>query len=336
MIDDGGRVVRAPRAVLAATPDWARMVTATPSGDDTLVALEDRRGGLSTVTLRGRLEPRIVSPDGRLVASVTPGGAGIHGLHEAGGRDRTVIVVSGADGEVTRLDLPGNLEPEAFSPDGERLYVMDFLPPGKPDRYRAAIVDLRAGRLTPLESEATRAHRVVRVHDERRGRLFAICAREGEAYVHCLDLASATTYRIEMPPPFGGGRPGVHTLAQSVTRNRLCAVHSLSATVAEIDPERLVLKELSTFATPPQEGKPGLVLTREGRMVVSLDGRLIATDPHREMATPGEPRGLVAGPGAEVWAGHPEGVVRFDVTTGAELGRVRIPGLYMLKQVSDG
>jgi hypothetical protein len=336
VIDDTGLVVRASRPVVAATPGWSRMVTATPSNADTVVAVEDRRGERYKILLGGRLEPRIISPDGRLVASVTPGGAGIHGLHNAGGRGRTTIVVSGADGETARLDLPGNLEPEAFSPDGRLLYVMDFLPPDRPDRYRTAVVDLPSRSLTPLDEQPTQAHRVVRVHDPGRNRLLAICAREGQAYVDCLDLARHTSRRVDLPAPFGGGRPGVHSLALSPAGDRLCAVHSLSAAVAEIDPESLVLKGISTFTAAPQDGKPGVAFTGEGRLVVSVDGRVVLTGPHRELPTPGEPRGLVAGPGNRVWAGFPDGVSCFDQRTGAEVGRIVIPGLYLLRQVSDG
>lgn len=43
VVDDTGRVVRGPRAVSAATPDWGRTVSASPAGPDTRVAVEDRR-----------------------------------------------------------------------------------------------------------------------------------------------------------------------------------------------------------------------------------------------------------------------------------------------------
>jgi len=126
----------------------------------------------------------------------------------------------------------------------------------------------------------------------------------------------------------------VHALALDGMGERLSAVHSVSARVADIDPERLALKRVGEFAAAPQEGKPGIGFSRDGRMVVSVDGKVIATGPYRETATPGEPRGLVIRDHL-IWAGHPEGVVRFDLSTGRETGRTPIPGLYVLKRVRD-
>ena len=107
VLDQDGRVVTPPTAVAAATPGWSHVVTAAPHGADTRVVVEDlaSRQVFAANTLRDRLEPRVVSADGHLVASVTPGGAGIYGLHKPGGRERTTVVVSRPGGERARLDL---------------------------------------------------------------------------------------------------------------------------------------------------------------------------------------------------------------------------------------
>jgi len=37
-------------------------------------------------------------------------------------------VVRADTGERARLDLPGNIEPEVFSPNGSQLLVLDYVP----------------------------------------------------------------------------------------------------------------------------------------------------------------------------------------------------------------
>ena len=63
---------------------------------------------------------------------------------------------------------------------------------------------------------------------------------------------------------------------------------------------------------------------------------MIATDPYREIDTPGQARGLVVGARDELWCGHPSGVVRYDLVSGRELGRFAVAELFVVKQVRDG
>jgi hypothetical protein len=39
--------------------------------------------------------------------------------------------------------MPGCVEPEAFSTSGEHLYVLDYLPPERADRYRVRMARWR-------------------------------------------------------------------------------------------------------------------------------------------------------------------------------------------------
>jgi hypothetical protein len=341
VLDQDGRVVTPPTVVAVATPDWRHAVTARADGGDTRVAVEDlaTRRVVSTHTIRHRFEPRAVSPAGELIASVPPGGAGIYGLHEPGGRDRTTLVVSGGAGERVRLDLAGNVEPYAFSPDGDALFVLDFTPAQRPQRFAVRVVDLAAGRMLPVAvrsgDEHLRAHRVGDVLDARRGLLFSLYVwpDETSAFIGCVHLRERWTGRIDLPAPFGVQRPGVHAIALAPNGDRLVAVHAPSASVAEIDPDRLALRGVTTFAGTGQEGKPNLAFTASGRLVINVDGRVMATDPALEVPTPGEARGLVVRGDSDVWAGHPDGVVRLDLATGRELARLAVPDLYIVKHV---
>jgi hypothetical protein len=339
VLDQRGRVVTPPTRVATMTPGWEQVVTAAADGNGTRVVVRDLTGPAvrSAHTLAGQLEPRIVTPAGDLVASVTPGGAGRYGLHQPGGRERTTVVVSGDAGERLRLDLPGNLEPEAFSPDGTVLFVLDYVPAGAPRRYRAGAVDLRTGRLAPaLEAPPeTRAHRIEAIHDARRRLLFTLYSYQEAtlAYVDCRHLVDGWTRRIALPAPFGQERPGVHAIALSPSGDRLCVVHAPSASVADLDPDRLAVKEVTRFAASGQLGKPNVRFTAGGRLVVNVDGRVVATGPAREIATGGAARGLVVGAGDDIWVGHPDGVVRYNLATGAETARIAVPGLYVVQRV---
>jgi hypothetical protein len=348
VLDHNGRVVTPPIMVAAATPDWSRVVTARPDGAGTVVEVQDlatRQVGWAHRT-GDVIEPRIVSATGDLVASVTPGGAGIHGLHKPGGRDRTTLVVCAAAGERARLDLPGNIEPEVFSPDGSLLFVLDYVPAAAPQQFRPRVVDLATGRLTPLSTRAgapvpdgaeplTRAHRLDGIVDARRGMYFALYSYQEDAvaFVECLHLRERWTQRVPLPAPFGQQRPGVHAIALSPNGDRLSVVHSPSASVADVDPDRLVVSRVGRFASTGQEGKPTARITGSGRLVVSVDRTVFATGPDRAIPTPGGTRGLALGPRGDVWAGHPAGLVRVDLSTGAELGRIAVRDLFTVKHV---
>ena len=351
VLDQDGHGVTPPTAVAAATPGWSHVVTAAPHGADTRVVVEDlaSRQVFAANTLRDRLEPRVLSADGHLVASVTPGGAGVYGLHKPGGRELTTVVVSQPGGERARLDLPGNIEPDAFSPQGEVLFVLDYVPATKPERYRPRAIDLAARKLIPLSTrdgkivpvgaeQQTRAHRIERLYDPIRAMCYTLYAYQPDAvaFVDCLHLGERWTHRVALPAPFGQERPGVHAIALAPSGDRLCVVHASSGMVADIDPERLVVKQVSPFATAGEKGKPNARITASDRLIVNVDNMVVLTGPRREIATSGPARGLALGAGGDVWAGHPTGVVRYELATGEETGRIRVPELYTVKHVRPG
>jgi hypothetical protein len=346
-----GRVVTPPTAVAVATPRWSAVVTAEPDGAGTRIAVQDlaSRRVLSTSTFPDRLAPRVVSQTGDLIAAVTPGGAGVHGLHKPGGRDRTLVVVADRGGESARLEMDGNIEPDVFSPDGGRLFALDYLPAARPDRFRVRVIDLgtrqlrplstRSGRPVPVGAEPElRAHRIDTVYDSRRAILFTLYSYEPDAaaFVHCLHVGEGWADRVDLPAPFGRERPGVHAIALSPSGDRLCVVHAPSATLVDIDPDQLLIKRVAQLAGTGLSGKPNVQITSSGRLLVNADDVLIATDPYRDFATPGEARGLALGAGGDAWIGHPNGVVRVDLTTGREIGRLTVPDMYMIKHVRGG
>jgi sugar lactone lactonase YvrE len=128
----------------------------------------------------------------------------------------------------------------------------------------------------------------------------------------------------------------VHGIALSAAGDRLSVVHSRSASVADIDADRQVIRRVGSFAEPGQDGQPGVLITPSGGLAVNVDGKVIVTSPRREIATPGGARGLALGADNDIWAGHPNGLVHYDLATGEEIGRISIPDLYVLKHVRTG
>jgi len=156
------------------------------------------------------------------------------------------------------------------------------------------------------------------------------------AFVDCLHLGERWTHRVALPAPFGQERPGVHAIALAPSGDRLCVVHASSGTVADIDPDRLMVKQVSPFAAAGEKGKPNARITASSRLIVNVDNMVVLTGPHREIATPGPARGLALGAGGDVWAGHPHGVVQYDLATGKETGQITEPELYTVKHVRPG
>jgi hypothetical protein len=330
---DSGEVGE-PAPVALATADWAWVVTAEPAGPDTRVMSRAATGGRQRWqgVLAGSLRPQATSTDGRCLALVAaPSPSIVDSLHNPAvvpaARDRTTVVVADGGTERARLDLPGNLLPDSFSADASRLYAYEF---AEPHRARLRTIDVAAGRLLPPSGGELHGYWRSAVHGaDRRYALFVYPAA-GRASVLGLRLRDGSSQVAALPAPFGGARPGVHELVWSPDGRRLCAVYNPDGTVVDLDPDTLAVRRIGRFGSG-LPGKPGAVLTPRGRLVVSGDAAVVATDPDLRISTPGESRGLAVVADAEAWVGHPGGVVRYDLADGQELGHFPIPGMLTLQ-----
>jgi hypothetical protein len=335
----------APRPVALATADWRWVVAAEPDGDTTLVTVralltEEVR---HRATLPGRLLPQAITPDGRRLALVTAAGpVRPPGLHNPAvvppARPRTTVVVTEDGAERARLDLPGNLLPDSFSPDGGHLYAYDVAPGADPPATRVRSIDLRTGHLaTPAGGEPLAAHWVGAVDDPGRRLRYTLLVdqRGGRAFVRRMRLWDGSVDVIDLPAPFGGERPGVHILAASADQRRLCAVYNPAAVAVGLDPDRLAPGAVNRFADG-LPGKPGAAFTASGRLVVTGDHIAVATNPTLRIATRGESRGLALAGDGRAWIGDPDGVSQYDLDSGRELSRVAVPGMLALQHALAG
>ena len=150
-VPSGSLLFERPGAVANLGGSW--LLSATPSAGSTVLQTFDGADAepASAVRLAGTLDVRVVAESGGAVALMDP-------LPESWDpevplpRSRTPIVVADPTGvmEPRTYDLRGNFEPEAFSTDDRRLFLIQHLPAEAPTVYRVTVLNLRTGRVVPV------------------------------------------------------------------------------------------------------------------------------------------------------------------------------------------
>lgn len=181
-------------------------------GSGRLVRLDPTTGEeLASWPVDAALDPVVVAPDGAWVALTD------HADYQIGdppAATTQMLVVAGRSGRVrARFDLAGDIEPEAFSPGGEQLVVLEHRGP----TYRVNTLDLRNGKQYPTIDENKdvvgdmAGRRVAGVLSADRMLLATLYQTSGGpepgAFVHVLNL-SGFTYCVGLPSAFGGGPDG--------------------------------------------------------------------------------------------------------------------------------
>jgi hypothetical protein len=301
--------------------------------------------------------PRVVSPDGRACALTRTPAAVI-----PSGRDRTALTVV-VDGTAREYDLPGVIEPDAFTTGAEGLFVLQWLPAAQPDHYRVRRLDLADGQTRPLvtrdkvpvprgaEEEMRGEGRqavltgngqlLLTLYTHQPGHRHTrdlLSGRPGNAhaFVHVLNLAQGWAYCLDLPHPFGEGPAQGHAIAADTWG--AAVVDSGSGRVAYANLESLAVDRVGT-APVPGGAAASLALATERRVFAGAGDRIVVLnrDDDRVQATwavPGPLRGLGLSPdGARLYAGAPGGVRWLDPSNGAVLGQVTVEGLTALRSV---
>ncbi len=163
---------------------------------------------------KGMVSISAVSPGGRWVA-LTDHAAG---YDPAEHRRFTQLTVFDAEaGSATHhLALTGDVQPEAFSVNGERVFALDH----RGDHYRVQTIELATGERGDTgnrdkriaEREDMRGVTVRGVLNADRTALATLYRDPGNhddpAFVHILDLVHGWAYCADLPAPFGTGPPG--------------------------------------------------------------------------------------------------------------------------------
>jgi hypothetical protein len=343
-----------------ATADGRTIYATAPlsGGGTRLTTIRTSTGTVTaSVALDGTWVPRTASVDGTLVALMPPAAG-------SPGRTRTKILVAAGTGVRHRLDLPGNVEPDAFGRMTGTLFVLDWLPPAAPDRYRVRAVDLMSGTPGPLltrnktpvpagaeEEMRGEARQAVFApdlttlytlytnqpdHQHTRNLLAGQRRAEVPAFVHTLNLDIGWAYCIDLPNPFGHGAAAAHTIA--VVPAGLVVADFSSGKMAAVDGESLTVQRV--VALPTASGTAASATAPDGRrLYLGIGSRVYPVDP--AALTVGSPwpvaepvRGLAVSPdGSRLLIGYSGAVGWLDTATGKPLGRVPVDGLTHLRRV---
>jgi hypothetical protein len=277
--------VRFQEAGAVPSRDWSVLYSATTEAFSTTLRTLDPATGeeIARRTLPGVFTVRTVSEDGSMVALTPPEGGDTY--HPAGKDATRIVVVHRDDPELQVLDVPGNLEPEAFSLSGDALFVIDFVPPLAPERYRVARLDLTRGTVDDVRSKEEElqepmrgtARAQVMAPDGRR--LYTLYTRDAtatepaEAFVHVLDLDAETASCVDLPPEFATNPLGA--VAVSPSGSQLYVVAPAVGAIAELDTHALTIGRTGTVALPPGGvGATARATATEATLYVSVDNQI--------------------------------------------------------------
>jgi hypothetical protein len=254
--------IRFQQAGAVPSRDWSVLYAATNDGTSTTLRTLDPVTGaeLASRTVPGVFTVRVVSEDGAAVALAPPMPDGFDTYHPPSKDPTPLVIVRRGDPSPQVLSVAGNVEPEAFSLAGDALFVIDFVPPLAPERYRVARLDLELGTVGDVrnyeqelqEPMRGNAHAQVMAPDGRH--LYTLYTRDAtptepaKAFVHVLDLEQQLASCVDLPPTFAISPLGA--LAVSPSGNRLYVSAPAAGAFAELAIHTLPV-------TRTAEGPPG-------------------------------------------------------------------------------
>jgi hypothetical protein len=281
--------VRFQEAGAVPSRDWSVLYRATSDGGKTTLQTLDPATGdeLARRTVPGVFTVRVVSEDGAMVALTPPPPAGFDTYHPPRKDPTPLVIVRRDEPEPQVLSVPGNVEPEAFSLSGDALFVIDFVPPLAPERYRVARLDLGRGTVDDVRSKEEElqepmrgtARAQVMAPDGRR--LYTLYTRDAtadepaEAFVHVLDLDAETATCVDLPPQFANDPLGA--VAVSPSGARLFVVAPAIRELAELDTGSLTVARTGALTVPPDVAGASVRATATAStLYVSVDERMAA------------------------------------------------------------
>lgn len=364
-LDTATGEVRVNAVPAVPSPRWSTLVAAVAGPATTIVSELDPITGNEWAAreLRGRLQARVVSTTGRLVALSEPRAEGTT-LWLPEGRAQTKLVVASSDGagEPRVYQLDGNFEPEAFSTNDRKLFLIQYVPAMHPDRYRVRVLKLGSGKVVPV------GRRVKAAPDEMRGtgrrqvfdadgsRLYTLYTRQPanythrepavhrdgmvHAFVHVLDLGAAWAHCVDLPMPFGTGKAAASAIALSDDQARVYVVDWSGGAIAAIDTKRLRVTAVEsvdlgapddeTFATVAGD----TLYVGGNSSVVALDAATLDVVSRWKLA--GEVAGLEAtADGETLYVGLDDLVLVMDPSSGRVVRSIPAPGTTGLEHLIE-
>jgi len=342
-----------------ASPDGTRLYAATARGTSTVLEVRDTSTGaqVSETSVEGRLDVRVASLSGEMVALIPPLPRGIDPTI-AFPRARTTIVVADPAGERAprRYALDGNFEPEAFSIDDRRLFLIQYLPALAPSAYRVTFLDLGSGRVHPVfgrfdsPPERMPGVRLAQLFDPTAEQLYTLYTnrpaehfhdhwqdasyRDREvSFVHVLNLRQGWAYCAGLPRALWGQPARAQALAPSSDGRSLFVVDAMRGIVTELN-----TRTMATTRTERVDlgrlgrGRTSVVVSPDGSTlfvgvarasVVRIDARTL--DVLGRWTLPDDVRAMaLSTDGARLYAAVGDGVAIVDTSSGETLSTLSI------------
>lgn len=340
---EGITLVRAlPEGVAVSVPDavpsidWSVVVRAVPQDGETRVDAVDPVSGarLWSRDVEGSLEVKVVSEHGGMVAL----GSLREGTGYPGGRaSTTLVVLEEGTSEPRTIELSGNYEPEAFSTDGQSLFVVEYLPARDPTRYRVRRLDLRTEEVVGVYTddaelqESMQGTARVQVASPDGRRLYTLYTLEGaegvrRAFVHVLSLDELWAHCIDLPAAFGTADERAIAISVGPDGRRLYVADAATGTVAEADTESLAVTRTTQASFGSSGGVAHAVAGPDGTLYLGKGTGLLALDastwtPGRSWDMEQRITGIQAAKdGSRLYVGLKDEIVVLDAATGERLG----------------
>ena len=264
-----------------AAPDWSAVVQ-TRRGEVT--AVDPTTGAqLWSRSVSEDLDVKLVSSGARLVALGPPSG----GIGYPTGRSTTTLVLVGS-GEPRTIELEGNYEPEAFSADGQSMFVVEYLPPRAPTHYRVRRLDLETGEVLGVYSvdahlqEAMQGTARIQAASPDGRRLYTLYTVDvggvQRAFVHVLSLDELWAHCVDLPTDFEVTDESAIALAVSPDGRRLHVADTASDTVVEVDTARLGVTRTVSADVGTDRGVAHAATGPDGTVFVARGSRVVALD----------------------------------------------------------
>jgi hypothetical protein len=358
-VPDGSVLFEGRDAVASLGGVW--VLSASESAGSTVLDERDGETGelRSSVRLPGALDVRVVSESGRAVALMEPLPQGWDPAVPLP-RARTTIVVADPTGSRAprTFDLRGNYEPEAFSTDDERLFLIQHLPAETPTVYRVTMLDLRRGRVFPVfgpfkgpaeRMPGTRLEQVLAPDATRLYTLYTssrpgyaphdtpVPANASVSFVHVLSLQDGWAHCVGLPEAMWDRPASQEAMAPTPDGSHLFVIdaglglvavmqtETLEVRTARIDlPQAGAIERVSAQIAPDGSTLYVAVAGASGSTVSVVDAATFEV--RSTWRIDGAISGLgVASDGTHVYAAVGDRVVVLDAATGDEVREVAVP-----------
>lgn len=318
--------------------NWGTVVRTVYPGRSTRIVGSDPVAGTDVWAdvVPGYWRTKVVSQDGSL-AALGPSSERFHRR----GRSETKLLIAGNDTDARRFELSGNYEPEAFSTDGDSLFVVKYIPALKPTMYQVRRLDLDNGRVMPVYTphdelqETMGGTARIQAPSPDGTRLYTLYTVGGAdteyAFIHVLALDEEWAHCIDLPSGFTEQVDSATALAVSPDNERLYVANSSTGALAAIDTTtfQVVLEERSSFI--PGESThvvadADTVYVASGYGVAAFDADTLHSED--SWTTHEEVTGMqVSETGADLYVGLWTKIQRISLGTGKKLEEIDPPGI---------